>query len=418
VDRSLAFDKTVPVLTLKVGDYALHHVGLAIARTFGRVGVPVYGIHEDRLAPAGLSRYTTGRFLWTTGDEGLYQRQLLDGLQAVAERIGRRAVLIPTDDHAAIFIADHEEVVRRNFLIAPQSSVCIKELTDKAALYARCLELDVTIPAFVKVDCPHKLEAVADETSFPVVVKRGAPLLLADGRRAPSTRLVSTREELLKIDVSSPIVVQEYIPAEYADDWLFHAYCNASSECLVAFTGRKLRGFPSGAGETAIGRAVANPALESLARSLMRELGYCGVVSLDYRFDHRENTFKLLDFNPRVGAIFRLFQSDTDVDVVRALHLDLTGRSVPPGRMIDGRTVAVESHLLRLLYADVLAGHWLFWKRLLSWRNFSETAWLAGDDLLPAVMAAARSIAWALRPSRARRYGGPRYVPGRNTRAR
>jgi hypothetical protein len=30
-----------------------------------------------------------------------------------------------------------------------------------------------------------------------------------------------------------------------------------------------------------------------------------------------------LDFNPRVGAQFRLFEDDAGSDVVRALHLDL-----------------------------------------------------------------------------------------------
>lgn len=40
MSRPPPFDKAVPVLTLKGGDYVLHHGDLAIARTFGRVGVP------------------------------------------------------------------------------------------------------------------------------------------------------------------------------------------------------------------------------------------------------------------------------------------------------------------------------------------------------------------------------------------
>lgn len=51
------FDKAVPVLTLKVSDYVLHHGDLAIARTFGRVGVPCIR-HPRRSPRAGVCRVT------------------------------------------------------------------------------------------------------------------------------------------------------------------------------------------------------------------------------------------------------------------------------------------------------------------------------------------------------------------------
>jgi len=41
--------------------------------------------------------------------------------------------------------------------------------------------------------------------------------------------------------------------------------------------------------------------------------------------------YHLLDFNPRPGAQFRLFTDRAGTDVVRAQHLDLTGRAVPAG---------------------------------------------------------------------------------------
>ena len=66
-------------------------------------------------------------------------------------------------------------------------------------------------------------------------------------------------------------------------------------------------------------------------------------MDLDYRLDLRDGQYKLLDFNPRVGAQFRLFEDDAGMDVVRALHLDLTGRPVPRGRPIEGRAFMVET---------------------------------------------------------------------------
>src|SRR5258706_3764502 len=65
------FDRATPTLVLKVGRYRLHHGGLNVVRSLGRVGIDVYGVHEDRRTPAARSRYLCGGFVWPvppTGD--------------------------------------------------------------------------------------------------------------------------------------------------------------------------------------------------------------------------------------------------------------------------------------------------------------------------------------------------------------
>jgi len=414
---SPSLDTSVPALTLKVGDYVIHHGGLGVARTLGRAGVPVYGVYEDRFAPAGVSRYTTGRFVWRTADQHRYEGQLLRGIGAVAERIGRPAVLVPTDDHAAMFVADHADELRHWFLIPPQSAALVRAVANKAWLYARCLGLGVAVPAGTVVTNAEELAAYADRASFPIVAKRCAPWLLPNGRRAVSSRVVHGRRDLLRLGTASPLLLQERIPPDCGEDWLFHAYCDAGSECVVAFTGRKLRSFPPDAGETALGQSVRNPILEQQARSLIKAMSYTGVVSLDYRFDRRDGKFKLLDFNPRVGAIFRLFQTDSGVDVIRALHLDLTERVVPAGQQVDGRVVVVEGHDVRSAWSQLRARGVTPHEVWASWSSVKELAWFAPDDVVPALVALARASASAagLRARRFRPAAGPRYLPGRAT---
>ena len=67
-------------------------------------------------------------------------------------------------------------------------------------------------------------------------------------------------------------------------------------------------------------------------------------MDIDYRFDNRDGQYKLLDFNPRIGAQFRLFEDSEKVDVARALYHDLTGQSVRRSPQIDGRVFVVEPH--------------------------------------------------------------------------
>ncbi len=97
------------------------------------------------------------------------------------------------------------------------------------------------------------------------------------------------------------------------------------------FTGVKVRSWPPHAGMTANAYVVDNPELADLAARFIKQIGFTGIIDLDLRFDRRDGRYKLLDFNPRMGAQFRLFENESGVDVVRAMHLDLTGRAVPEG---------------------------------------------------------------------------------------
>ena len=144
---------------------------------------------------------------------------------------------------------------------------------------------------------------------------------------------------------------------------------------------------------------------------LLRRLGYRGIADLDLRLDERDGQYKLLDFNPRLGAQFRLFTEPGGLDVVRAAYLDLTGQPVTGAEPASGRSFMVESY-------DPLTAI-SYWRRgeigLRSWlsatRGVDETAWFAGDDLRPFGLMCAR-MGWRaltgplLRGGRARARSG------------
>src|SRR5271166_3758565 len=107
-------DFSTPAVVLKFDPNVMHHGGLGVIRSLGRAGVPVYGVHEGPWAPAAVSRYLTGRCFWRPAPEDV--DRVLAGLKRLAERIGRAAVLLPTDDAGAIFLSEHGAALRDYFL--------------------------------------------------------------------------------------------------------------------------------------------------------------------------------------------------------------------------------------------------------------------------------------------------------------
>jgi D-aspartate ligase len=413
------FDTTTPAVVLKLGYLPLHHGGLGVIRTLGRVGVPVYGVHEDRFTPAAVSRYLHGRFLWVPDSTN----ELLDGMAAIARRLQRRAIAIPTDDLSAILLSEHADLLARWFRFPRQDAGLARTLADKRQLYRLCRRLGVPCPEATFPASWEEAREFAHSSGLPVVAKIPQPWLVPKAARVKSSTIVPTLDDLSDLycrlgdQAASNLMLQEHIPT--GEDWVFHGYCDASSTTLVGFTGVKLRSYPAYAGPTTLGRCVANDELREQAEALFKAVGYKGIMDLDYRLDLRDGRYKLLDFNPRVGAQFRLFEDDAGIDVVRALHLDLTGRPVPHGRPIEGRAFMVETGDLLSTrgYRRSGALTWRSWLRSL--RGVRELAWLAPDDLVPLLAMCVRFALRALeRPLGIERTGrraprSPRFVSGR-----
>ena len=378
------FDRDVPLLIVKIGGYPLSHQGLAAVRSLGRVGVPVYTITEDRFTPQALSRHLAGRFVFpTTGSEP--PDELVGALLEISARLGRRAIVLPTDDEAAILLAEHASDLASAFILPRIPPDLPRRVASKRGLHELSVSLGVPTPKTMFVGSIAAIAAAADQLSFPIVVKNADAWLRLSSPVIRSTTIMPTVADLL--DAASTwkdppgVVLQEHIPTAHAQDWVFHGYFGDQPASSVGFTGVKYRSWPSRAGVTSLGRAVYNPGLLEQSVNLCRRLGFRGIVDLDWRFDARDGAYKLLDFNPRTGANFRMFETADGIDVVRALHLDLTGRSVPSGRAVEGRGLIVE-HL------DVPSRIAQRWFRSAGGpppavAGRIEPAWFAGDDLLP-----------------------------------
>ena len=438
----MGLDPRTPVLVVKLGHYPLHHGGVGAIRSLGRAGVPVYAITEDRVTPAALSRYLRGRFVWpTTAAEPA--AELVAGLTRIGRRIrireGRRCIALPTDDEAAVLLAEHAEELAPYLLMPRVPARLPRALAGKQSLHQLCLDHGVATPRSALPESYEQLASAADELIFPIVAKNADPYARLSDPAVGSTTLLPDRAALERLAESWPgsvpprVLLQEYLPMEHCEDWIAHLYRagggaadadRASARpdnADLVFTGVKVRAWPPRGGVTAHAYTAANPALAEESARLCRALGFHGICDLDWRFDRRDGRYKLLDFNPRLGAQFRLFETGAGVDLVRALHLDLTGRPVPKGEQVQGRSFTVEILDAPARVAE-RRGHRS--AQLPGGRaapptggrgRLRELAWAAADDPLPALSAVVRSAG----PAASRLRGAVRALlpePGRGQR--
>ena len=378
-------DVRMPALVVKTSRNAVQHGTLGIARSLGRLAVPVYAIVEDRFAPVTASHFLSGGFVapaWPDGPIGW-----VANLQEIGKRLGRPAVLIPTDDQAAIWIAEFADLLAKWFEFPPVPRELPRVLANKKELYFLCRRLGVPCPDTAFPNCLEEVRDFIRHAIFPVAFKEAENG--SGKKRVRSVQIMETAEDLLseflrRQELSAPnLILQEYIPRACAEDWIYHGYLNPKTGCLIGFTGKKLRSYPPFAGSTTLGVSVSNEDLRQEAEQLLRTISYAGIVDLDYRYDRRDGRYKLLDFNPRVGANFRMFEDGAGMDVVRALHLDLTGRKVHQRHPSPSRTFLVEPYDLFATVTYLRRGGLTFSRWCQTLRGRIEPAWFSWDDPLP-----------------------------------
>lgn len=410
---------STPAVVLKLDPNVFHHGGLGVVRSLGRMGVPVHVVHEDLLSPAAASRYVHGRWRWVP--DSSRPERIRQGLATLGERIGRPSVLIATDDAGAIFLAEHGDELRRWFLFPTPERDLPRRTAGKDTLAQLCRDAVISCPPTEVPTSVADALAFVDRVGLPVFAKRLRPWEPRP-RRPRSTTLLRTRAEVVALcrDHADDLLLQEAVPG--GPDWFFHGYCDAGSTCRPAFTGIKERSYPRRAGLTTLGSTLPNEELRAQVQALLRTVRYRGLVDLDLRWDAGRGRFRLLDFNPRIGAQFRLFEDAAGVDVVRAAYLDLTGQPVPDALPVTGRRFLVENYDLLAAIDGWRRGELGLREWTGSLRHIDETAWFARDDLAPFGLMCLR-FGWRVFERPLRRHAGAatprelRFRPGRGWRS-
>jgi len=372
-----------PIVIFGLSRGVFHHGALGIARSAGRLGIPVHRIARERWAPARLSRYSRG---WSRIPDRASTAETLEFLHEYSSSVGR-ALLIPIDDAASVFVDEHAQTLAPDFLFPRRPDGLAQALSSKREMYELCMRHEIPTPASAFPESETELLEHAERGTFPSVLKcinaGDAP------PTAPRVAIVEDREQMLaayrrmQSSAGPNVMIQEYIPGRPETIWMFNGYFDGRSACRVGFTGKKIRQTPPYTGATTLGVCLPNATVEDATVRLMAAVGYRGILDIGYRFDQRDGQYKLLDVNPRIGGTFRLFVGENGLDVLRSMYLDLTGQEVPRTTLAEGRRWIVEpwdlaSSLTYWRRGDITLGEWVR-----SLRHVREDAWFAADDPLP-----------------------------------
>jgi predicted ATP-grasp superfamily ATP-dependent carboligase len=361
------------------------HGALALARSFGRGGIPVVLVTDDHPLPK-LCRYVQRRFDWPGTNAPESARWLVQ----LAEREGLRDwLLIPCGDGEVRLIASNLQLLRSNFRVESCDWEHLRRLCDKQQLAQSAQAAGIAAPRAWRVR--SEADAATLDILFPVVLKPAIRTVRNEFTQAKAWR-ADTRDELVQRyrDAAAlvgyeNVVVQELIPgggeAQFSYAGLWHR-----GKPVAELTARRTRQYPVDFSYTStFVEIVTNDRVRAAATALLTSVAFEGLVEVEFKFDARDDQFKVLDVNPRAWSWLALCES-AGCDLALMMSCVAAGIAVTAAKVLPGhawihtaRDIVAAAHLMA-------RGHIGFADYVHSLRQQLTFASFAWDDPWPGII--------------------------------
>ncbi len=361
------------------------HGSLAVVRSLGRRGIPVWLLRRDHPI-ARFSRYASGSIPWNGPDQANAADTLIE--------IGRRyrlqgSVLFPGGDAEAELVSRHHAKLAAEFRLTTPPWETGKWAFDKRLMNQRADQVGVARPWSY---CPRDREDVARlECRFPIVLKPAmkrqpnAFTLAKAWRVDDRAALLARYDEAAALVPNEDIVLQELIPGDGTTQFSYAAIWDRGTP-LAALVARRTRQYPIDFGYTSTYvETFEQREVEQAATRFLRSIDYHGIVEVEFKYDRRDDRYKILDVNARPWTWIALGEL-AGVDFPHLMWQLATGARLDP---LPARKHAAWMHLSRDLVAaaqEMRAGTFTLAQYLQSFRSPLQFAAYAADDPLPGIV--------------------------------
>ena len=312
------------------------HPGLAVARSLGRHGIPVY-IVDDQPCISSLSRYA--KKVIRVADI-LDERRTVDSVLAVGRDYDLRDwVLIPTRDETVAAFSHFREDLGRFFTVTTGEWDSVQWAWDKKKTYELAESLGIPCPKTFNPRTATELEALLER--LPLALKPAVKenFFYATGAKAWRA---DTPEQLREVYGKASrqikpdeILIQEIIPGSGQEQYSYCAFVQDGRPHSV-LCARRLRQHPREFGRAATYvETIDAPQIEELSERFLRAIHYHGLVEIEYKRDPRDGQYKLLDVNARAWG-FHGLGAACGVDFPWMLYADRLGLPLEPVRARAG----------------------------------------------------------------------------------
>src|SRR6266404_89693 len=286
------------------------HPGLAIARSLGRRGIPVYVI-DDQYSISKFSRYTS-RVIRAADLRD--PQKTVDSVMEIGHRYGLKDwVLFPTRDETVMDFSLHRERLAAFFRVTTPEWESTRHVWNKNNTYKLAGQLGIPTPQTWNVRGIEELPALYHRLPLAIKPAIKENFFYATGAKAwraeTSEQLNALFDAAARNINPSEILIQEIIPGDGNCQFSYCAFFRDGSvhSALVA---KRLRQHPREFGRAASYVETADlQEIEELSQRFLRALNFYGLVEVEFKQDPRDGQYKLTDVPTSLAEMFRGYLS-------------------------------------------------------------------------------------------------------------
>ncbi len=275
-----------------------YNAGLALARRMMRQGAKVTVV--ETLPIVGRSRGVRGIVEPYKPGGGRW----LELLEELASD-GRECVVLTGTDRASEWLVQAAERLPSNVRTFERRDGAHLALMSKERADAIARSAGVRVPWTACVNSHEQFADAAAQAPWPCVIK---PVFSHEWRdrygekRAFFTEDAEKAEQVVGRPLADgvPMLISQYIPGDDSDVEEAIVVRLADGSYPVRFGCRKLRQYPAGFGETAVGESSALPETTELARRVLDQAGFVGVAGVETKRHAETGERWFLEVNVRL----------------------------------------------------------------------------------------------------------------------
>ena len=181
-------------------------------------------------------------------------------------------------------------------------------------------------------------------------------------------------------------MIQEIISGDARYMYGLNAYYDKNSNSKGVFMYRRIREWPLGYGNGCLIENIVTPELEHMINPLMKKINYHGIIDAEFKKDPRDNSFKLIEINPRIWMQNSL-PVRCGIDLPYIAYLDAIGKEFEnPHLKKDMFKWLFFSEDFSSSFKDITNRKLTFKDWFMSYKGKKEYAIWASDDPLPFII--------------------------------
>jgi D-aspartate ligase len=370
------------------------NTGMTVARSLGRKGIPVLGVDSDPASPGMYSRFCQNQ---VSPDPGTCPEDVIEALIETAGSYDHRPVLVPTSDEYLEIISDHRIELEKYYRFNIPRADLVRAFLDKRGTAELAKLHHIPHPRTFLIDTPEQYEQAVDEVQFPCILKPahshvwkkyfgGQKMIMVHSASEMKSQIPGLRKKLLHV------IIQEIIPGP--DDHLgtYFTYIDREGCPHGRFFKRTLRQYPAHFGISVFDISMEDETFSTVAVTFLKDIGYTGMIGIEFKLDPRDETWKLIEANIRFTGSAQL-QIGCGLDLPWICYCDLAGRDMPERTAYRAGVKRVDFHLDIASFLQYRRmGEMTLFQWIRSYWGVGVFTYFAWDDLKPFLVVSLRLL--------------------------